>query len=567
MHVCVCVCVLIPCSVPSLQPTPLSTSGLRASVGRIGLAPSASPIPTLPGQPDINVVVVEVPSAVASEFKTRAEAHPDVAQHFNPNFRPHDAPMLEQCAMHAAVMLHEILQAHAPSVLSMLSMLEQSYKGVAAEHAPHVLLRGLEFGPVTVLPTSDDPRQDPAGFHAQGLPVSELFMLGLNALLGFARFPVSGEKGGVPVHHHVPIAKHASSGTSVSFKSPIAVHVEDVHYQHLYGHFTLYGKLGNEQCLTPLMSMASFLSLIPERVRERVVCGMRLHYLHRPGAGRVDGAAERLIAPLIDSDWAGRTYLRFNGADYHSILSGEHIYRHYTLEPSMYASAEEHALACETLEVLRSVFSDVQPLLRQGEGLWPLSVRTGDLLLVSNKVGPHSRTAFSGPRYVQRLYSSYAPDTWWCGANRLSMPERVCAFRRMLSGGAAVHAACPITCMLGRLEALVGGLRYMGLDPTFLGERACAIATTVLAPHLAELHGVLVAHRAVDFEQWSTARRDVIVREGRELVAVLSLLVMSMTKDNWVREVERVASVLVAEEGSLGRTVSVSVQKLVACFE
>ncbi len=68
------------------------------------------------------------------------------------------------------------------------------------------------------LPPSDDPKQAPEAFERLRPALAELLLLGLNALLGFRRLPVAGEKGGVPVHHHVPVQRHACSATSVSFK-------------------------------------------------------------------------------------------------------------------------------------------------------------------------------------------------------------------------------------------------------------------------------------------------------------------------------------------------------------
>ncbi len=85
------------------------------------------------------------------------------------------------------------------------------------------------------------------------------------------------------------------------------MHSEDPHNAAFYGSFFLYGRLGNPGCATPLWSCASLLSSFEDgATRARVVEGMKLPYLHRPGAGRVDDAAERLVTPLLDTDWAGR---------------------------------------------------------------------------------------------------------------------------------------------------------------------------------------------------------------------------------------------------------------------
>ena len=97
------------------------------------------------------------------------------------------------------------------------------------------------------------------------------------------------------MHHHVPVAAHAASGTSVCSATSIAVHIEDVHVPTTYGHFYLFGKLGNERCVTPLFSLASFLSCVPPADRGWVVQGMRLPFVHRPGAGRTDAAPERRV--------------------------------------------------------------------------------------------------------------------------------------------------------------------------------------------------------------------------------------------------------------------------------
>ncbi len=51
-----------------------------------------------------------------------------------------------------------------------------------------------------------------------------------------------------------------------------------------------------------------------------------------------------------------REYLRFNAADYKSLKDGARVLRHFPLPAELYASPEDHELACWTLQTLRATF-------------------------------------------------------------------------------------------------------------------------------------------------------------------------------------------------------------------
>ncbi len=161
--------------------------------------------------------------------------------------------------------------------------------------------------------------------------------------------------------------------------------------------------------------MRSFLSHIPPAELAWVVRAMALPFLLRPGAGRLDSALERLVAPILARQWDGRTVLRYNGADYASLRDGARILRVDALPEEWYRNREQHALAHRVLPLLRSLFADVDAIAQAHatSQLASLSLASGDLLLVSNKAGPHCRTAFEGARYVQRVYADYSCDRLW----------------------------------------------------------------------------------------------------------------------------------------------------------
>ena len=284
--------------------------------------------------------------------------------------------------------------------------------------------------PGSAVPSSDDPAVDPAAYAALRPWLSELLLLGVNTALGFEPLVVAGEKAGCPVHQHVPVAAHAESGTSVSFRRPIAVHTEDLHVPRLYGHFTLFGKLGNAEAHTPLWTVRSFLARIPAGERPWVTRAMALPFLMRPGAGRMDAADERLVAAMLACDWDGRTVLRYNAADYKSLRDGSRILRIDALPAEWYRDAEQAAAALRVLPLLRALFADVDgvavapPSEASSHVLASFALRSGDLLIVSNKAGPHCRTTFAGPRYVQRLYADYSARSMWDPRLRCATPEQ-----------------------------------------------------------------------------------------------------------------------------------------------
>lgn len=341
----------------------------------------------------------------------------------------------------AALVLLVLLRRHAPGVVDELWQVERQLKGSEPggcvgtpptlcnlvrpslltppimPHPSHLRLTNMNVGtllPGAVIPTSDDPSVDPAAYAARPC-LSELLLLAVNTVLGFAPLVVPGEKAGLPIHHHVPVAAHACSGTSVSWRRPIAVHTEDLHASRLHGHFTLFGKMGNASARTPLWTVRSFLAVIPPSDLEWVLRAMALPYLLRPGAGRMDSAQERLVAPILAMHWDWRTVLRYNGADYASLRDGSRILRVDVLPAEWYQNDEQHELALRVLPLLRSLFADVDGVARSPSSS-PLpshTLATGDLLIVSNKAGPHCRTTFEGPRYVQRLYADYRCERLW----------------------------------------------------------------------------------------------------------------------------------------------------------
>ncbi len=300
-------------------------------------------------------------------------------------------------------------------------------------HPPHLRLENLNIGtlsPGSAVPSSDDPAVDPAAYAALRPWLSELLLLGVNAALGFAPLVVAGEKAGCPVHQHVPMNEHAESGTSVSFRRPIAVHTEDMHVQRVYGHFALFGKLGNAAAHTPLRTVRSFLARIRADERGWVQRAMALPFLMRPGAGRMDAAAERLVASMLELQWDGRTVLRYNAADYKSLRDGRRILRIDALPAEWYRDGEQAAAAVRVLPLLRALFADVDgvavapPSAASSHALASFALRSGDLLIVSNKAGPHCRTTFAGPRYVQRLYADYSAQSLWDPSLRCATAEQ-----------------------------------------------------------------------------------------------------------------------------------------------
>ena len=197
------------------------------------------------GAPEDDLHSLCVPDAVAAEFVACFSSLPRVGE-FGPNARgaDSDAQLRRFGSAAALALLLLLLRRHAPDVADALWSMEAALKGHHGPHPPHLRLRNLHVGtlrPGDAVPKSDDPRDDPAAYAA-GPCLSELLLLAINGVLGFAPLVVDGEKAGLPVHHHVPVAAHEASGTSISWKQPIAVHTEDLHVSRLYGHFCLFGK-------------------------------------------------------------------------------------------------------------------------------------------------------------------------------------------------------------------------------------------------------------------------------------------------------------------------------------
>jgi hypothetical protein len=82
------------------------------------------------------------------------------------------------------------------------------------------------------------------------------------------------------------------------------------------------------------------------------------------------------------------------------------------------------------LPLLRALFADVDgvavapPSAASSHALASFALRSGDLLIVSNKAGPHCRTTFAGPRYVQRLYADYSAQSLWDPSLRCATAEQ-----------------------------------------------------------------------------------------------------------------------------------------------
>lgn len=175
--------------------------------------------------------------------------------------------------------------------------------------------------------------------------------------------------------------------------------------------------------------MRSFLARIPVDEARWVVPALGLPYLLRPGAGRMNAAPERLVAPILARQWDGRSVLRYNGADYASLRDGRRILRVDALPAEWYRTVDDHVAAQRVLPLLRALFADVDSVAAAAAAsrrpLASLALRSGDVLLVSNKAGPHCRSTFDGPRYVQRLYSDYSADKLWdAGLNVRSGEQR-----------------------------------------------------------------------------------------------------------------------------------------------
>ncbi len=143
----------------------------------------------------------------------------------------------------------------------------------------------------------------------------------------------------------------------------------------------------------------------------------------------MDPAQERLVAPILAQLWDGRTVLRYNGADYASLRHGGRILRVDALPEEWYRNREQHQLALRVLPLLRSLFADVDSIAHSASAAQlasSLSLSSGDVLVVSNKAGPHCRTTFEGPRYVQRLYADYSCERLWAQElNFSSVEERL----------------------------------------------------------------------------------------------------------------------------------------------
>ena len=354
-----------------------------------------------------DVRLVTLPSIIGEEFEKLFRLFPNIEE-FDPNNIVPE--IIEKYSEISAHILIHLFKKHSPETLSLLQQMENEYKGLSETKAPHTVFRNLNIGTVTTTPSSDKPIEDPEYYKAQAPYLSELLSLGMARLQRFQHYYVPDEKGGVDVHHHVPVKGKENSGTSISRLVDVKFHTEDVHEEknpHIM--FMLYGKLGNPESITPLLSLRSLISIIPEEKRERIMEGMKLHFIFEPGAGREDGTPERLIAPMIDTDATGKTFVRFNAANYFNIKTGEHIARQRLLPREFYESEEQYELAKETIKELMQIFENGSEITKSSGHTFNYSVETGALTQISNSVGPHARTPFNGSRYLQRTYLNCSP--------------------------------------------------------------------------------------------------------------------------------------------------------------
>lgn len=512
------------------------------------------------GQPKINVQVVSVPLEIATEFETIVRSFPGIEE-FNPNALPLLEEDLDRFSKFSALILNCLFKKYSPETLNLLRNLELQHKGLGESYGPHVIIKNLNIGSVDTIPLSDDPKKDEAYYKAQAPYISEFFMLGMSVLMGFTVKVVQGEKGNGPIHYHVPVEMRKDSGTSVSFISPIACHTEDLHAEFQHDLFFLFGKLGNPMAKTPLISFTGFLSCIPEKDRLWVLEGMRLPFLYRPGAGRTDAAVERRVGPLIQEDWEGKVSLVFNGSDYYSLKTNEHMYRMYTLSPEFYENSAQHELAQKTLAYLRALFKDV--MSSESTFKWPLCIETGNLVCVGNRIGPHGRTPFEGKRFLERLYVNAKPSAEWRriseenpAYNRtenilLSVWDLLSDVQKCFFGSLgleistdAIHAHVAQSykaCMqqLGSLADMVYRLRYLNQDLIYLGEAGPNLNS--LVPVLRKIDGFLKACRLdISILNREDDTLDRITTIALSCQKLLSPFCLNLTKDNLSKEINRV---------------------------
>ncbi len=445
--------------VGSYKPRGMSSDVTSANLYKTNHDPGVA---RLPGQPDAEVLMVEIQKCVAPEFEGRYRAIPEVIQ-FHDTFNP-SKEVLEKITKASALIIYDILKRRSPLLLNLLQTLANSYKGLSAEHAPHALIKGLKFRPVDRIPKSDDPAKDPEWYKAQAPYPPEMgFMFGLAKLMGFDALIVPGEKAALPAHVHTQVKGFERSGTSVCSVSQISWHTEDAHRWPSHGFFMLLGVMGNEAALTPLIPPRSFMSVLPEAYRSRLIDGMHLPYLNRPGAGRSDGY-ERAIIPMLNIDWQGRESLMFNGAaaslgsQYHNVHTGAPIDRHNLFPLSWYRGHPEILeLHQYTRETLVRLFMDVPQIVKTSPFVWPLSIEGGDLVLVSNRVGAHARTPFTGDRLIYRTYVSFVPGSFWGWAN--SIEEQAQLLQGALPKPSPAAAAA--LSAMGRLDTVIDDLNYI----------------------------------------------------------------------------------------------------------
>lgn len=512
-------------------------------------------IPLLEGHPNDDVIKVEFPEIIAKKFESIFLSFPGIEE-FDPNFDMIEEKMYQfECL--SALVTGTLLKEHAPIILPFLKKLEERSKNIIPEKSPHVLFKGLKIGSVSTIPCHDYPSEDIEYFKKQAPYLSELFVMGFNRLLGFERLPVRGEKGGVPVHHHVPLQSHPNTGTSISFKTPVAIHGEDVHNVNFYSHFLLFAKLGNKQALTPLMTCRSFMNQIPKEDRDWIFKGMKLNYMYEPGAGRVDNTPERLISPMIDCDMDGTTFIRFSNANYHGIESGIHIFRQRPLPQEWYESKEDYDLACKTLLKLREIFQELPLRVDNSPYIYKNALEAGDLAFVSNKTGQHSRSPFEGPRYVHRMYSQFNPKVFFKPEMTAStMEERFNILSSILAKRlnkkqiaylalsieidlvklANLHKTptsvqLEVATEFGKLASLIPLLKYSGQSPHYLLNARSIVAP--LFPLLRDLYPLLLRTNHNRYKHFNESQLITLSKLAEEVTDLLSPYILELNKFNY----------------------------------
>lgn len=552
-----------------------SPQGDKTTISKFELSHDPS-VKLLKGQPDEDIMIVELPEIIAKKFEEIMLKFPGVEE-FNPNFGATEEN-LQKFESIAALVIGNLLQTHSPAVLPFLKDLEHKSKNIVPEKAPHVVFKGLKIGSVKTIPKHDYPEEDREYFEAQSPYLSEMVMMGFNHLLGFARLPVRGEKGGVPVHHHVPLQSHPSTGTSISFKTPVAIHGEDVHNINFYSHFLLFGKLGNKEALTPLMTCRSFMSQIPKEDRAWLMEGMKLNYIFEPGAGRVDDTPERLISPIIDCDLDDTLFIRFSNADYFGIESGIHIYRQRPLPKEWYGSKSDYELASRTLTRLREIFRDVPLKENKSPYVFRCSIETGDLVFVSNKTGQHSRSPFEGPRYVHRMYSQFDPKAFFLSKlTATTMEERLEQLSGMVNENldqmqqaylsqqldldlVSLHKSyifpdqtrSDAATALGKLASMAVKLKYTGQNPSYLGRAKSVIER--LYPLVRELYSNLIKTNQKGLTNLDNSALIHLTTIANDATESLSRYSLNLNKLNYRERVEVLTQIILDNPGQIDET-------------